>query len=558
MYAHSTSPLSEPGTPPLVRSIKPYLSTWVIPLLLAVIFGFLAIRTAWETEPAYPDASRHAMNGALIYDVVHEGGWQHPVDYTKRYYAKLPAISLPFHPPVFPVWEALFYSVLGVSYSAARMAVGLAVVLSCVLLYRLVMSTHSSSLLAAGVVVIFATLPISQWMSQEVMLEYPSLVFVLAALTCALRFNMNQQKWMWPVGFAFFSAVAIWTKQHAVFLALVPPALVVLSGSWRRLKDLRMWVAVGFVLLSFAGVMAFSRTANAFTNEGWGTKRYTQSNLLMKTVSSHLGELDSLFVGLLGIVTSVLLVASIVFWAIQRIRKINVPVVLDFYIIWLMGVVTLLFVLPFSDPRYAFLGLPPSIVLVLWTTQHTLLKVFPVRVATPIAVLCVFSATVLYASGHTLWIRGPSIAARIVMQYQPQRVLYCGEHNGAFILAVRQLDPKHRTTIIRGDKISSEMFTPDQWPQYFQSLGISYVVAENYVKPSDEKRLCEILATGMPAPMILDRELPLEGSRSYADKRLWIYRVPNPSKNPINVLSLPSSIVGGGMNIELSSPGELP
>lgn len=542
------------------------ISTHVIPLLLACIFGFLAVRTAWHTEPAFTDASRHAMNGALIYDIVREGGWHDPVNYTKKYYAKLPATSLPYHPPVFPVWEAAVYSIMGVTYVAARMAVGLAVALCCVLLYRIVMTTHGSPLLAVAVVITSAMLPFSQWLAQEVMLEFPSFVFVLIALTCAYHLNQGGPRAAaWATGFALSASIAIWTRQYAAMLVAIPPGLAVLSGSWKKIRDPRMWAAIAFVLLSFGGVIAYSKAANTFKSEEWGAQTYAQPEALAEMLIRHFGRIDNVFVGTLGPVAAGLLAISLLVWIVQRIRRQPIPQYLDFYVLWVIAVLALMMILPYMESRYLFYALPPSLVIVASVTQYAVARKLSMRSATALGTLVIVTAVAVHASvtvdwvggprpGMAPWVRGPREAARFVLDSKPNRVLYCGTHNGTFIFAVRSLDQEHRTTVIRGDKIRPE----NNWPRYIQDLGINYLVVETNPRRRERLGVCNVMATNMPSPFILERELQIESSPDYESNRLRIYRVPDPSPVPINELLLPSSIIGSGMEVQLDPVKESP
>src|SRR6266481_2307403 len=89
---------------------------------LALFFGWWGFRGAPGSNPIFPDASRHMLNGAMLYDMMRTGNVGRPVAFAQSWYARLPAISLPYHPPLFPLFESLFYAVFGVRYWAARLA----------------------------------------------------------------------------------------------------------------------------------------------------------------------------------------------------------------------------------------------------------------------------------------------------------------------------------------------------------------------------------------------------------------------------------------------------
>src|ERR1700722_3369416 len=79
------------------------------PYLLALLFFGSALYHVGQTEVVDTDAARHAMNGAFIYDLIRTGHLFHPIAYAKVYYSHLPSLSVPFHPPLFPAIEALFF-----------------------------------------------------------------------------------------------------------------------------------------------------------------------------------------------------------------------------------------------------------------------------------------------------------------------------------------------------------------------------------------------------------------------------------------------------------------
>jgi hypothetical protein len=207
------------------------------------------------------DAARHAMNGVFIRDLVASGNALNVVDYGKRYYGRLPGLSMPYHPPFFPALEAIFFAIFGVGLFPARLAVAVAVAVSALLLYRLIMRTVGSHWTAAAATITFLFWRNSQAVAGDVMLEFPCLVFLLAALQCLVPLDPGNDGRAWlkrGLGFALFGAAALWSKQHALFLGMVPFALVALRRQWRSLVSLRLWVppiifglsAIGLTLLT--------------------------------------------------------------------------------------------------------------------------------------------------------------------------------------------------------------------------------------------------------------------------------------------------------------------
>src|SRR5579871_4730124 len=142
-------------SPDQILEVKTVSKRWpaFLPYALALLFASIALFGYNTTDLVDADASRHAMNGALIYDMIRTGHIFHPVQYAIYYYGHFPAITLPYHPPLFPAIEAVFYAIFGVSVFTGRLAVAVAVGMCCILLYRLVCKTHNNTVLAGCVVV---------------------------------------------------------------------------------------------------------------------------------------------------------------------------------------------------------------------------------------------------------------------------------------------------------------------------------------------------------------------------------------------------------------------
>ena len=221
--------MTAPEAEPPVTARRPRLWPITLPIALAVLFALLSLRGAENSVPMFPDAARHALNGVLLYDMVRDG--EPPTGGLRAANSKFPAISLPYHPPLFPAMEAMAFSFFGVSHETARIVVALTVFLSALLLSRLVLESHASRPLAGVVVGVFLSIPHSQWLGQDVMLEFPSFMFVFAALLYLRRTASRPSLWrLWLLFFAL-SGAAIWTKQHAAFLVAIPVGWLVLGAA---------------------------------------------------------------------------------------------------------------------------------------------------------------------------------------------------------------------------------------------------------------------------------------------------------------------------------------
>ena len=96
-------------------------ATLLVALAAASLVRFLGVGTF-----RYSDASRHAMDGVFVLDVLRHlpQALRSPWEYAADYYAHYPALGFFFYyPPLFAVVEAVFFKLFGVSAATARLAV---------------------------------------------------------------------------------------------------------------------------------------------------------------------------------------------------------------------------------------------------------------------------------------------------------------------------------------------------------------------------------------------------------------------------------------------------
>ena len=95
----------------------------VLPIVLVFVVLLLFLTGAPTGDAfSWPDSPRHALNGAFVLDLVRDHPFGHPTTYALNYYARYPALTILFYPPLFYVLLAAFYAVLGVSQTSALAA----------------------------------------------------------------------------------------------------------------------------------------------------------------------------------------------------------------------------------------------------------------------------------------------------------------------------------------------------------------------------------------------------------------------------------------------------
>ena len=426
--------------------------------MIALAFGLLALRGVTANTPVGPDATRHVMNGAFLYDLVRTGKLSAPLEFGVYYYSRLPSLSLPYHPPLFPAFEALSFFGFGVQALTPRVLVALATAVSAYLYYRLVVRTYGSAALAAASTIGFFMLRGSQYLARDVMLEFPMLVFVLGAMHCLVGLDRTSPLRR-GLAFGFLAGAAMWTKQSAVFIGLVPFLYGGISAQWSILRARALWVSTALLAMAAVGLLLVSSPP--------GRIAPPQVVGLDGFVSSLDSVLPSIRAGSGPIWDHWPLSRSLYFFSGScsqsegnRVR--SVPVMR-------------------STSRGAW---PPSC-RSCWprtTPVGTSSSCIPASWCWRAPGCCGLGGGSCRDRGHPWpWLsrssRGPSCSWRRPSHWRRtsrarprrlarssrrdlRRVLYCGgKTNGHFIFEVRQLDPNLRTIVIRCDKLPQSCFT---------------------------------------------------------------------------------------------------
>jgi 4-amino-4-deoxy-L-arabinose transferase-like glycosyltransferase len=521
---------------------KPRWEAW-IPYALALIFFLFALRGVGQTDVIDTDAARHAMNGAFLYDLVRTGHWAHPVAYAKAYYAQYPALSMPYHPPLFPAVEAIFFAIFGVNLLTARLLVALCVGLSTVLLYRLVNMTLGGPLLAGCVTIASFSLWTVQLVGRDVMLEFPAMVFTLAALYClrdmGSSFPMRRAIW-----FALFASAAVWTKQHAVFLGAVPFLDVIATRRWRRLLEAPLWVGSILFCCAVLGLIALSRMFHGTGVNQMSTSTSDVYWILTRTLPAYFRWIVH---GLRGVGGVFALCAIAVYALVARRRDIAKPNV-TLYMAWIVALCGLLVDLGPVSPRYLFFVFPAFLAVGYAWLFHGCRLLWGTNTANIAALAFTAAWVVTGLAAPKDFLRGPGAAAAAVVAGTPTRVLYVGPADGNFTFAVRAIDPNLKVTVIPAGKVREKIFEDTSIEKFCAHYGIEWVVFENI----PGRQYWSSLYPRLQSSGKLVRTVPLESSRErWQTGAIEIYRFPLPPHPTGGVLELPVPNLGGSIPVTL-------
>src|SRR6185437_1267067 len=189
------------------------IAVCILTLAVMVLFWSSA-----SPETCYwTDAATFALNGALVRDHVAAGFPKSPIAFANAWFLHYPALTISLYPPIFPVAEAISFALLGFSNASAQATSAAFCALAAYGAYQTA-RTALRPLEAAGLVLIlFATPTFSIW-SRQVMMEVPSLAFLLLGSAFLLNYQATSRiRQLWLA--VCMVLAAAYTKQTAIFAA---------------------------------------------------------------------------------------------------------------------------------------------------------------------------------------------------------------------------------------------------------------------------------------------------------------------------------------------------
>lgn len=227
-----------PMTSPTLDAIRRRLPAWTDLLALAAIFAaVLALQLAGGAYAnefgGHPDEAGHYVTGLMMRDYALSRDWSSPMHFAQNYYVHYPKVALGHWPPVFYLAQATWTIPFGPSRASVMLLMGTLTTALAGTLYHVVARRHGrlSGLVAALVLV---GLPVTQDLTGVLMADVPVALLSFWAALAFARY-LDGGRWRDSTAFGVLAGLTILTKGNGIFMALVPPLALVLSGRWRLL-----------------------------------------------------------------------------------------------------------------------------------------------------------------------------------------------------------------------------------------------------------------------------------------------------------------------------------
>jgi hypothetical protein len=419
----------------------------LILLLLAVVILFKTSPTSGDFW--WSDAPRHALDGAFYHDLFRDLPFTRIKQYAMDYYLQYPALTILFYPPLFPLVEAMFFDLFGVSQPTAQMTVAafyLATAWGIYFFFRRWMKPASSF----AVALLFIGLPEVAFWGRQVMLEIPAFAFliwsacVLFAILDRAETAAPRSSWLYYV-LALLLIGAVYTKQTVAFILPVYAWLLASRGRAALLRDRPFGAAAvfsaGLIPLAVIQLEYGHVNMNSVTGGQWTQHPITNWRswlFYLEQMPTQAGW--------------AVLVAALVYLLVRVFRKKRFDPLDVFLLLWLAWGYLFFSSIALKEPRHTLVLLLP----LAFFAVAGVLQVLPSRAGPPAAVAFASLIFGFTAFGRPVpRVGGYREAVDYIAVHAPRNALivFSGYRDGSFIFNMRARQDRPDLAILRADKL---------------------------------------------------------------------------------------------------------
>jgi hypothetical protein len=454
------------------------------------------LRNISEGELTGPDTPQHAMTGIFIADFIKDGmflkTFQEIWDYTWTYYAQYPALALFHWPPMFYVFEGIYFLSVPISEPFARLLVFVFWVIAIVYFYRLMEALFDDNL-AFLASVLFITNPVILKFARMLSLEIPSLSICIVAIyyfhTYMIRIDNRN-----AVLFSFFSGLALLIKQNSVFLLLFNLLYFIyclLAKERINYKHILLcWVILGIMILPYYGAAVFIHGGTIAKDVFQGTA-LKESIFSLRSIAFYILALPkqvsfSAFIGLV-------LYFGLLFSQMTKVTRSSI-----FLLLWALSCYLTFTMVAQKDDRYIIYWIPAlsglaaagfmemlALVSSRWQKETKMMQILMV------ALILIIAVTSAIRFKHPVTKGYDEIACDLLSRLPAQQreiFFFDGKDHGFMTFSLRKNDPERRTFLFRSSKYlyATNIFSDyETWQvrtakeeivNFFNKYGIRYVI----------------------------------------------------------------------------------
>lgn len=394
------------------------------------------------------DASRHAMNGVFLRDLLMEGGLLHPIRFATEYYQKYPAINIGFYPPFFYLSSLPFLTIFGASHAVSQAVVTLYALVAGVMIYLICQQAMDKLSALVTALAIMALPEMALW-SRQVQLDVPAIALLLTTAWCLIRYlQSGRARWLLATGLVL--GLAMLTRVQAGY-AVPVVALFALFHKTPQRPRFRVWAGTAGVFLvlalpSVASTIYFSRVTGSLA----GAMPGMPSLWSLQNWTWYAAALPEQ----VGVPATMMIVAGLICAAVSTARtgaSVPMRVVAGFALSsWLFFTI-----ISNKESRFNL----PSLPFVYILAAMGFYRVWPAMARLMLTVLAGWLCYQAVAVAQVPIVDGFREAAAVAQTHTPkgQNVLISAHRDGSFIYDIRTLGNRRDIGIRRADKMFVEI-----------------------------------------------------------------------------------------------------
>ncbi len=496
---------------------------------------------------AWSDAPRHALNGAFLKDLVNALPL-HPVAWAEAYYLQYPALSILFYPPLFYVFEAVAFALLGVTQFAAQATVAFFYAVLGLGVYRLARLWTSRPAAVGAALMLMGAPQFALW-GRQVMLDVPAtawLVWGVYAFARFVRFDRGRDLTISAV----LLLAALYTKYNVAFIAAVLLLTLIAVQGATVVRDRRvLWTA----LAAIVGALPAIALLLIFGSANFQSAADLSGELPRWSLAAWLFY-PALLPQIVGWPVLGLAITALALLAVGRLH------VLKGWPAWLLiGWVLIGYVfftaIAVREPRHIMTTMPPLAVL----AACALDQILPRRAGGLAALavgIAIFGWAVAYEPVPV--VTGYQQIADYVADRVPTgaRILFSGYRDGNFIFDLRTHEDRRDIATIRADKlllriaierrrgVGEAHYSREQIAALIRRVGVDLVVAQDgfWTDLTEMRRLAAVLAGPQFMPIA---HFTIGGTMGRTYKSFTVYRPTYAVEPKTRNLALDMPIFGG-------------
>ena len=176
---------------------------------------------------------RYLMNGVYFYDLIKDFPINNIIDYTYKYFARYPALSLGHHPFLLGIAEMPFYAVFGISIFSARLTIVCFMLIAGIVWFKLIKSIYDDTIAFISSL-LFVTTPYIVKFSRIVMSETFSLSFIILTIYLFFKYyKSNKNKYAFS--FSVILIMSICARYTSVFMIPIFLGYLILQKNLKKL-----------------------------------------------------------------------------------------------------------------------------------------------------------------------------------------------------------------------------------------------------------------------------------------------------------------------------------